>query len=91
VIDDGFRVRESMESAGYTPLLFLSAEEFLEPGALIVIACLITDVRMQGNSGIELQHRIRLERPELPVIFISAHYEDDTRSGHPTRALSSLI
>jgi DNA-binding response OmpR family regulator len=30
-------------------------------------------------NGIELQRRIRLERPELPVIFISAHYDDEIR------------
>jgi len=30
-------------------------------------------------DGIELQRRIRLERPRPPVIFISAHYDDKTR------------
>jgi DNA-binding response OmpR family regulator len=30
-------------------------------------------------DGIELQRRIRIERPQLPVIFISAHYDDETR------------
>jgi FixJ family two-component response regulator len=82
-VDDDFRVRESieslMESAGYGPLVFSSAEEFLQSGALAVANCLITDVRMPGMDGIELQRRIRLERPELPVIFISAHYDDEIR------------
>jgi FixJ family two-component response regulator len=41
--------------------------------------CLITDVRMPGINGIELQRRIRMERPKLPVIFISAHNDDETR------------
>jgi FixJ family two-component response regulator len=30
-------------------------------------------------DGIELQRRIRLERPNLPVIFISAHLDDEIR------------
>ena len=30
-------------------------------------------------DGIELQRRVRLERPKLPVIFISAHHDDETR------------
>jgi DNA-binding NarL/FixJ family response regulator len=30
-------------------------------------------------DGIELQRCIRLDRPELPVIFISAHHDDETR------------
>jgi len=82
-VDDDFRVRESIESlvdsAGYTPLVFSSAEEFLQSGALAVTACLITDVRMPGMDGIELQRRVRLQRPELRVIFISAHYDEEIR------------
>jgi FixJ family two-component response regulator len=27
-------------------------------------------------NGLDLQRRVRLERPELPVIFITAHYDD---------------
>jgi FixJ family two-component response regulator len=83
-VDDDFRVRESIESlvesAGYSPLVFSSAEEFLQSGTLLGAICLITDVRMPGMNGIELQRRIRLERPELPVIFISAHYDEKTRN-----------
>jgi FixJ family two-component response regulator len=82
-VDDDFRVRESieslLESAGYAPQLFSTAEEFLKSGTLAVAACVITDVRMPGMDGIELQRRIRLERPTLPVIFISAHDNAETR------------
>jgi FixJ family two-component response regulator len=82
-VDDDFRVRESIESlvesAGYAPRVFASAEEFLQSGILSGATCLITDVRMRGMDGIELQRRIRLERPKLPVIFITAHYDDETR------------
>ena len=82
-VDDDFRIRESIqslvESAGYAPQLFSSAEEFLHSGTLAVAACVITDVRMPGIDGIELQRRIRLERPTLPVIFISAHDNSETR------------
>lgn len=82
-VDDDFRVRESIESlvesAGYTPLVFSSAEEFLQSGIIDVTVCLITDVRMPGMDGLELQRRVRRERPTLPIIFISAHYDDDVR------------
>jgi FixJ family two-component response regulator len=82
-VDDDFRVRESIESlvesAGYTPLVFSSAEEFLKSGTLAVTVCLITDMRMPGMDGLELQRRVRMERPQLPVIFISAHYDDEIR------------
>ena len=82
-VDDDFRVRESikslLESAGYAPLTFSSAEEFLQSGALATATCVISDVRMPGMDGIELQRRIRLERPTLPVILISAHYNAEVR------------
>jgi FixJ family two-component response regulator len=78
-VDDDFRIRESiaslLESAGYAPAVFSSAEEFLGSGTLAAATCVITDVRMPGMDGIELQRRIRLERPTLPVILISAHYD----------------
>lgn len=82
-VDDDFRVRESIESlvesAGYAPQLFSSAEEFLHSGKLAIAGCVITDVRMPGMDGLELQRRIRLERPTLPVIFISARDDAETR------------
>jgi FixJ family two-component response regulator len=82
-VDDDFRVRESLtsllESAGFSPLLFESAEDFLNSGALAQARCLITDVRMPGMDGLELQRRVRLERPALPVIFITAHNNSDIR------------
>jgi FixJ family two-component response regulator len=60
-------------------VVFPSAEEFLQSGTLTAATCVITDVRMPGIDGIELQRRIKLERPELPVIFISAHNHAEIR------------
>lgn len=82
-VDDDYGVRESlrnlMESAGYAPEVFPSGEDFLQSGILASASCLITDARMPGMDGIELQRRVRLERPNLPVIFISAHNDKETR------------
>jgi FixJ family two-component response regulator len=84
-VDDDRRVLDSlamlMESAGYTPLSFTSAEEFLQSPAFAAAACVIADVRMPGLDGLELQRRLRLVRPELPVIVISAHGDDTARNG----------
>jgi FixJ family two-component response regulator len=82
-VDDDFRVRESIaslvESAGHTPLVYSSAEEFLQSGTLASTDCMITDVRMPGIDGLELQRRVMRERPELAVILISAHFDEETR------------
>jgi FixJ family two-component response regulator len=82
-VDDDIRIRESseslFESAGFPSLLFPSAEEFLRSGKLADTGCLITDIRMPGMDGIELQTRVRQVRPELPLIFISGHFDDENR------------
>lgn len=82
-VDDDFRCRESLksllESAGYWPLMFSSAEEFLQSGTLATATCVISDIRMPGMNGIELQRRIRLQRPAMPVILMSAHYDAEVQ------------
>jgi FixJ family two-component response regulator len=80
VVDDDPRIRESLESliesAGLKARAFPLAEDFLHGDLLAEASCLVTDVRMPGMDGLDLQRRVRLERPELPVIFITAHYDD---------------
>ena len=81
VVDDDPRVRESLESlmasAGLTACVFSRAEDFLREGDLASAGCLITDVRMPGMDGVALQRHVRSVRPELPVIFITAHHDDE--------------
>ena len=82
-VDDDRRVRDSvqsvLESAGYDARAFESGEAFLDSGILPKVACVIADVRLPGIDGIELQSRIRHERPELPIVFVTAHDDDDVR------------
>lgn len=77
VVDDDFPILESLgsllESAGYTVAAFQSGDEFLQSEAIAQASCLITDVRMPNLDGLELQRRVKLQRPELPVICITAH------------------
>ena len=83
VIDDDVAVRESLEallkSARHHPRVFCSAGEFLESGILEQADCVITDVCMPGMNGLDLQRRIVTQRPDLPVIFVSAYHDDETR------------
>lgn len=82
-IDDDRRVRDSvqsvLESAGYAAVNFASAEAFLLSGAVSRVTCAIVDVRLPGMDGMELQRQIRRQRHQLPVIFITAHDDDDVR------------
>ena len=81
VVDDDSRVRESLasliESAGFTAQVFSLAHDLLKGDSLARTNCLITDFRMQGMDGLGLQRYVRLKRPELPVIFITAHHDDE--------------
>ena len=81
VVDDDSRVRESlaslMESAGFAVRVFPLAKDLLREDFLAGTSCLITDVRMPGMDGLELQRSIQLMRPDLPVIFITAHHDDE--------------
>jgi FixJ family two-component response regulator len=82
-VDDDSRIREALESlldmAGYESRVYSSAEELLRSGTLESAACLITDVRMPEMDGIELQRRTKATYPRLPVIFVSAHFDDNIR------------
>jgi FixJ family two-component response regulator len=52
---------------------FASADEFLRSGQQHHTACLITDIRMPGMSGLELQAHLNADRCRIPTIFITAH------------------
>ena len=81
VVDDDDSVRESLESliksVGLAVKTFVSAEEFLASEVLATTDCVITDVRMPGMSGIDLQRRLAISHRDMPVIFITAHGSDE--------------
>ena len=83
VIDDDESVRtalnEMLRSAGLSALAFASAEDFLKSGQQRQIACLITDIRMPGMSGLELQAKLNADHYRIPTIFITAHGDEKMR------------
>ena len=83
IVDDDDSVRitlqELLRSAGFPSRGFDSAEAFLGSGDQQETACLITDIRMPGLSGLELQARLNAERCKIPTIFITAHGDEDMR------------
>lgn len=83
IVDDDEMVRVSlqglMKAAGFPALVFGSAEEFLSSGELGRTGCLITDIRMPGMSGLELQSEMSRDHHRIPIIFITAQGDEKLR------------
>ena len=83
IVDDDDSVRNALEgllkAVDLPTKAFASAEEFLKSGQQRNTACLITDIRMPGMSGIELQATLNAERCRIPIIFITAHGDEKMR------------
>jgi FixJ family two-component response regulator len=77
IVDDDDLMRTALQgllkSAGLLAQSFASAEEFLRSGHQHNTACLITDIRMPGMSGLELQAQLNADQCRIPTIFITAH------------------
>jgi len=88
IVDDDESVRSAihgvLKSVGLNSRTFASAEEFLAFGQRQQTACLITDIRMPGMSGLELQARLAEEQCRVPIIFVTAYGDTKMR----TQALS---
>lgn len=68
-----------LQAGGFEPTLFESAETFLQSPPSRDWLCLIVDVQLPGMSGIDLQRRLRLERPEVPIIVTTGNRQEVIR------------
>jgi FixJ family two-component response regulator len=73
-------IKELVESLGYKALAFVSAQDFLQSGAIAKTSCLITDLQMPGLNGLELQERLQSQGYHTPVILITAYPNEKHRS-----------
>src|SRR5580692_9356805 len=83
ILDDNTSFRSAMqdliEAEGMSALCFSSAEQFWGSEARFTAACLIPDIRMPGMSGLELQVKLNAERCMIPIIFVTAHGDEEMR------------
>src|SRR5262249_36698048 len=75
--DDAAReyVRWLLESAGWTVRSYDGAQDFLDGYDPALPGCLVSDVRMPGLSGLDLQRELAERSIRLPIIMISAFAE----------------
>jgi FixJ family two-component response regulator len=79
--DESYRVavQRLLKSAGLAVQSFGSAEAFLNSGQQHETGCLISDIRMPGMSGLELQSKLNSNHCPIPTIFITAHGDEKMR------------
>jgi len=77
VVDDDQALRDSvarlLRSLGLDTQLFASIPEFLNADPPEGPTCLVLDVRLPGESGLDLQRSLAEAKRELPIIFITGH------------------
>ena len=77
VVDDDPEFRASvgrlLRSIGLDVQLFASISDFLRSNPPDGPTCLVLDVRLPGQSGLDLQRELAAAKRELPIIFITGH------------------
>src|ERR1700686_3410659 len=77
IIDDDPDLRASiarlLRSLDMNTELFASIPDFLKSDPPGGPTCLILDVRLPGQSGLDLQRELAAAHRELPIIFITGH------------------
>jgi two-component system response regulator FixJ len=77
VVDDNVGVLRSLrallESAGLAVETYASGEEFLAAYDPERPGCLVLDVRLRHNSGLDLQDELRRRKAMLPIIVLTGH------------------
>jgi FixJ family two-component response regulator len=77
VVDDDAEVRGSLgslfRSSGLDVALYETTEDFLAAGVPSTASCLVLDVRLRGESGLDFQERLAAQGIAIPVILITGH------------------
>ena len=67
--------RFTMEFAPSAPAALARAAEIMDPSLILILS----DINMPGMSGLEMLPKVRAERPDVPVIMITAYGDAETR------------
>lgn len=77
IVDDDDSSISSLEfllkSVQYSVISYNSPTQFLSEYNDKSIACLISDIRMPGMTGLELQEKLKQQGNLIPIVFITGH------------------
>lgn len=83
VVDDDSSFLRALErllrALGFEPLVYPSAETFLQESPRPPVSCVILDIRLGTQTGFDLARQLAAEGARVPIIFITAHDEPEAR------------
>jgi FixJ family two-component response regulator len=95
IVDDDESAREGtadlIKSMGFIANAFAHAEGFLQSDSMRCTACLITDVRMPGMTGLELHERLVGSGHVIPTILVTAFPNDRDRTQAMRSGVTSYL
>ena len=84
IVDDDRSIRNGtrdlLNAAGFSTAIFEDARSFLASASRATAACLVTDMRMPGMTGLELFEALVAAGDGIPTVLITAHPEELTQS-----------
>jgi CheY-like chemotaxis protein len=79
--------RFSLEFAASAAQALARATEIGDPSLMLILS----DINMPGMSGLEMLPKVRAERPDVPVIMITAYGDAETRRKAIERGAIGLL
>jgi two-component system response regulator FixJ len=96
VVEDDDSMREAIESllhvAAVDSIMYESAERLLDDGVSgDVAACVVSDLRLPGMSGLELLGQLRVRGATAPMILITAHDSPALRAEAARKGVAAYL
>jgi FixJ family two-component response regulator len=95
VVDDDATVRAALRNllaaCGHDVRLFASADEILERLDDVAADCFLLDIYLTKLSGLELAARIRSERSRVPIVLMTGHDDESTKTAIARSGLPVLL
>jgi CheY-like chemotaxis protein len=76
-----------MEFAPSAPVALARAAEIRDPSLILILS----DINMPGMTGLEMLPKVRAQRPDVPVIMITAYGDAETRKKAIERGATGLL
>ncbi|WP_442679225.1 response regulator transcription factor [Sphingomonas sp. ASY06-1R] len=95
IVDDDPAVRQALsdlvEAMGFRTSSFDSAADFLAAFTPGIFACVLSDIRMPGTDGLELQTMLGARDPALPLIFVTSVQDGDVHRQARQRGARAIL